>query len=259
APGESYYDFTRYFFGTLATFSRAAVQLSRYIGGLHIRRNFATDPNAQPPSEPVSGDKQRRALQLLATYIFSEKAFDLPKGLYLRLAPNPYGFGGSIPADTPVRDFLSNIQRLTLQRLLAADTLRRVANNEFKVVDERNTLTMAELFDTLQRVVWAEAQATRPVPALRRQLQRAHLQALVDMLTKETGVPDDAKMLARYHLRQLREQLAQQLPRVQDTYTRAHYSEAIDLIDKALNAQYMLGAPEIRLPSLLDLLGLGRE
>ncbi|MFN7162189.1 MAG: hypothetical protein ACK4NB_03925, partial [Fimbriimonadales bacterium] len=70
---------------------------------------------------------------------------------------------------------------------------------------------------------------------------------------------DDAKMLARYHLRQLREQLAKQLPRVQDTYTRAHYSEAVDMIDKALNAQYMLGMPEIRVPSLADLLGIGAE
>lgn len=105
AAGESYYDFTRYFFATLASFSRAAVQLSRYIGGLHIRRNFASDPNALPPSEPVSAEKQRRALRLIVDYIFAEKAFDLPKGLYLRLAPNPYGFGGAVPPDAPVRDF----------------------------------------------------------------------------------------------------------------------------------------------------------
>ncbi len=258
-PGETYYDFTRYFFGTLATFSRAAVQLSRFVGGLQIRRNFATDPNAQPPLEPVSADKQRRALQLLATYIFSESAFNIPKGLYLKLGPNPFGGGSAIPPDAPVRDFLSNIQRLTLTRLLAPDTLRRVANNEFKAVDERNALTMAELFDTLQGVIWSEAQSNRAVPALRRQLQRAHLQTLVDMLTKNTGAPEDARMLARYHLRQLREQLTKQLPRVRDTYTRAHYSEVIDTIDKALDAQYMLGMPEIRVPSLAELLGIGAE
>ncbi|MFN7016241.1 MAG: zinc-dependent metalloprotease [Fimbriimonadales bacterium] len=258
-PGETYYDFTRYFFGTLASFSRAAVQLSRFVGGLQIRRNFATDPNAQPPLEPVSADKQRRALQLLATYIFSESAFNIPKRLYLNLAPNPFGGGSAIPPDAPVRDILSNIQRLTLTRLLAPDTLRRVANNEFKAVDERNALTMAELFDTLQGVIWSEAQSNRAVPALRRQLQRAHLQTLVDILTKNTGVPEDARMLARYYLRQLREQLTKQLPRVRDTYTHAHYSEAIDTIDKALDAQYMLGMPEIRVPSLADLLGIGAE
>jgi hypothetical protein len=86
-----------------------------------------------------------------------------------------------------------------------------------------------------------------------------YLQTLVDMITKNTGAPDDARMLARYHLRQLREQLAKQLPRVKDTYTRAHYSEAIETIDKALNAQYMLGMPEIRVPSLAELLGIGAE
>ncbi|MCX7924326.1 MAG: zinc-dependent metalloprotease [Fimbriimonadales bacterium] len=258
-PGETYYDFTRNFFGALASFSRAATQLSRFVGALQMRRNFATDPNAQPPLEPVSADKQRRALQLLATYIFSENAFNIPKGLYRYLGANPYGGGSAIPPDAPVRDFLSNIQRLTLARLMAPDTLRRVANNEFKAVDERNALTMAELFDTLQGVIWSEAQSNRAVPALRRQLQRAHLQTLVDMITKSTGAPDDARMLARYHLRQLREQLAKQLPRVQDTYTRAHYSEAIETIDKALNAQYMLGMPEIRVPSLAEILGIGTE
>lgn len=258
-PNESYYDFTRYFFGTLASFSRAATQLSRFVGALQIRRNFASDPNAQPPLEPLSGEQQRRALQLLATYIFSESAFNIPKGLYLQLGPNPYGGGSSIPPDAPVRDFLSNIQRLTLTRLMAPDTLRRVVNNEFKAVDVRNTLTLAELFDTLQGVIWSEAQSPREVPALRRLLQRAHLQTLVDMITKNTGAPDDARMLARYHLRQLRDQLSKQLPRVKDTYTRAHYSEAIETIDKALNAQYMLGMPEVRVPSLAEILGIGDQ
>lgn len=258
-PNEPYYEFTRLFFGSLASYSDAAVQLTRFIGGLQIRRNFPNDPNAQPPLQPIPGAEQRRALRLLTTYIFAPTAFNFPKGYYELLAPNPYdGFsGGSIPADAPVRDFLSNIQRLTLSRLLAGDTLRRVANNEFKAI--RDPLTLAELFDTLYTAIWNEAIRGNPtVPTLRRQLQRHHLQLLVDMLVKNQPVPDDAKMLARYQLRQLRTVLTNQLTQVKDTYTRAHYTEAIDLIDKALNAQYLLGMPEPRIPSLAELLGIGQ-
>lgn len=258
-PNESYYEFTRLFFGSLASYSNAAIQLTRFIGALQLRRNFPNDPNAQPPLKPLSGAEQRRALNLLATYIFAPTAFNFPKGYYEKLAPNPYdGFsGGAIPADSPVRDFLSNIQRLTLSRLLAADTLRRVANNEFKAVND--PFTLAELFETLYGVIWDEAiKGNGSVPTLRRQLQRHHLQLLVDMLVKNQPVPDDAKMLARYQLRELRNLLAKRLTTAKDTYTRAHYTEAIDLIDKALNAQYLLGMPEIRVPSLAEILGIGQ-
>ncbi|GBC90394.1 hypothetical protein HRbin14_01129 [bacterium HR14] len=65
-------------------------------------------------------------------------------------------------------------------------------------------------------------------------------------------------MLARYQLRELRNLLAKRLTTAKDTYTRAHYTEAIDLIDKALNAQYLLGMPEIRVPSLAEILGIGQ-
>jgi hypothetical protein len=258
-PGESYYEFTRVFFSALANYSTASVQLTRFIGALQIRRNFRDDPNAQPPLQPVDSATQRRALNLLVRYIFSEGAFNLPKSYYDKLAPNPARSGGPIPPDAPVRDFVSNIQRLTLTRLLAPDTLRRVVNNEFKLGDTKNAFTLAEMFRTLQDAVWSEVGTGKPVSALRRLLQRAHLQQLTDLLVKNSPAPDDAKMLARYHLRRLHAQLKQTLPKVQDDYTRAHYSEAIDTIEKALNAQYMLGMPEFRVPSLAELLGLGRE
>ncbi len=257
-PNESYHEFTRLFFATLANYSRVATQLTRFVGALHIRRNFPTDPDAQPPLQVVDGQTQRRALRLLTQYIFAPNAFQLPKGYYELLAPNPYdGFrGGAIPADSPVRDFLSNIQRLTLTRLMAPDTLRRVVNNEFKSVKSPETFTLVELFETLYDAIWAEAKSGQEVSALRRLLQRTHLQLLVDMLVKNQPVPDDAKMLARYQLRQLKAQLERQLPKTQDLYTRAHYTEAIDIINQALDAKYILGMPEVRVPSLADLLGL---
>ncbi|MCS7065034.1 MAG: zinc-dependent metalloprotease, partial [Fimbriimonadales bacterium] len=194
-PGESYHEFTRVFFGTVANYSSAAVQLTRFIGALQIRRNFRGDPNAQPPLEPVNGATQRRALKLLVDYIFAEGAFNLPKSYYDKLAPNPVRGGGPIPPDAPVRDFLSNIQRLTLARLLAPDTLRRVVNNEFKQGNSKNAFTLAEMFRTLQDAIWSEASTGKPVNALRRLLQRAYVQQMTDLLVKSSNAPDDAKTL----------------------------------------------------------------
>jgi hypothetical protein len=247
--GESYYQFTRTFNGMLSQYGRAAMVVSRYIGGLHLSGNHRGDPGEKPPLAPIPASEQRRALALLRRYIFARDAFNFPKGTLQKLAPNPYPdllsvlIGGQ-RQDAPVRDTISGLQQAALTQLLSPQTLNRMANNEFKVSDPKATLGLAALFDALATTIWEEVPAATPVSSLRRQLQRAHLMMLRDMVVRPAaGTPDDAKMLARFHLRRLKLGLASAQGRVRDEYTRIHYAEAIDLINQALDAKMMLGAP----------------
>jgi len=245
--GESYWRFTRTFNGLLGSYGQAAVITSRYVGGLHLRGNHRGDPGERHPLVPVSATDQRRALTLLRQYVFDRQAFNLPKAVYLKLAPNPTpdlisAILGQEQQDSPVRDRMSAIQRAVLSRLLSSLTLSRVSNNEFKS-NAGATLTMPTLFNTLTSAIWEEAATAASVGALRRQLQRAHLLALRDMLVRPaSGLPDDARMLARHHLRTLKGRLAAAGPKVKDEYTRIHYREAISLIDQALDAKLNIGA-----------------
>ncbi len=247
-PGENYYELTRSFNGLLSMYARAANSVSRYIGGVRLRQNHRGDPNEKPPVVPIGATDQKRALALLTQYVFSPQAFNFPKEVYLKLAPNPFpdyvGMLTSRPRlDAPVRDTISGIQVRTLRRLFSEQTLSQVANNEFKARKPDETLSMTALFEQVSNAVNAEIINGNNVPALRRLLQRTYLRTLADMLVNpDSEVPDDAKMLARYHLRRLKGQILAVRNKPLDTTTRVHLDEMLSEIDRVLNARYTIGS-----------------
>jgi len=242
--GESYWKLTRTFNGLLGQYARGAMIITRYVGGVHLRKNHRGDPREKPPVVPVNAMAQRKALGLLTRYVFSPKAFNFPKSLYLRLAPNPYPDWGQLASgrtrmDAPVRDTIAGIQRSVLSQLFHSRTLSRIANNEFKSAQSKDTLTLPLLFEDVGSVVNAEIVQGANISSLRRLLQRVYLQRLSDMVLRpDSSLPDDARMLARYHLRQLKSHILPARQRPHDTYTRVHLEEMLDQINKVLDARY---------------------
>jgi hypothetical protein len=262
--GESYWEFTRAFNGLINDYAFSASVASRYVGGLHLNNNFRGDKGEKPTLVPVSGDKQREALRLLNTYIFAENAFAFPAEYYKKLAANPFpsmsGFS-STSRDFPVQNQFASIQASALRRILGAATLRRVVNNEFKTIDAERPLTLPELFEEVSASVWSELSAKRSIPALRRQLQRTHLDLLIDMVVSPgNGTPDDARAIGWDQLRQLKAKMmtARQRPGI-DEYTRIHLDESLMRIHRALNATQTVGGGGGGGGSILQLLLGGQK
>ncbi|MFM6007664.1 MAG: hypothetical protein ACKPA7_27895, partial [Sphaerospermopsis kisseleviana] len=72
------------------------------------------------------------------------------------------------------------------------------------------------------------------ISSLRRGLQRQYVNFLTAMVLRKVDVPEDARTLAWYKLKQLDHQLKR--VRSDDEYTKAHLLETRDRIEKALNA-----------------------
>ena len=102
---------------------------------------------------------------------------------------------------------------------------------------------MPELFQGLQTTIWRDVidpPGRLRLSSLSRGLQREHMNTLIQMVLRRARVPEDARTLAWYNLRQLRGTLENTLrrrSREMDTYTKAHLEEAYDRITKALTAQ----------------------
>ena len=259
-PGESYWEFTRSFNQLLGMYARGAGVASRYVGGLNINRNHKGDPHERPTLLPVDGQKQKEALALLNTYIFSPDALTFPKRYYSEFTTDP--MQPSYSQDFPIQDQIAALQRSALKRLFSGSVLGRVANNEFKTGPEtKGALTMAGLFNSVDGNVWAEVDGHRDVPTLRRQLQRAYVDTMIDMMTKQGGVPEDARMLAWGQLRSLKTRLesAAKAPAGKyDEYTRLHLADSLVKVNRALSAGIMLNSGQSGGPSLLQML-LGGE
>jgi hypothetical protein len=264
-PQESYPELRSAFDLIFGYYIGYAMSASTYIGGQHFSREHPDDPGASLPFEMVSVEKQREALALLQQYIFAEDAFNFPPDLINKLAPSRWWHWGSSPPifslDYPIYDRISIVQALVLSNLLSSDRLERIQNAELKY-PSAEMLTMPELFETLQTGIWSEIMEKDPdsleISTVRRGLQRRHLNILVNMVLRNPEIvmsasnlldfivglqtfsaPEDARVLARYQLRNLNEQIERTLKKhhkKMDLETKAHLEDVSDRILKALDA-----------------------
>ncbi len=139
--------------------------------------------------------------------------------------------------DYPIHDLVLFLQSAVLLDLLSSDRLSRLKDIELKSQPEKS-LTLPELFDTLQNGIWTEVLKPKSkslkISSLRRGLQRQYLTILTAMVLRKEQVPEDARTLAWYKLRQLRDKLG--AVSSDDEYTKAHLLETRDRIEKTLNA-----------------------
>jgi hypothetical protein len=263
--GEGYQR-TRVAFGMLlGQYGNAAHLISLNIGGEHMHRDHAGDPNGRDPFIPVKTAKQREALKFLQEHILSDRAFQFSPQLLRRLAADRWLHWGNDGAaiggvDYPVNQRVLNIQRIVLNHMVDPGVLTRIQNNALKADKEEQPLTMAEVFRSVSDGVWSDLPApNKPDPkvtssVIRRNLQREHLKGLSELVLgkKASGggfffsfgssrpVPPDARSLARLHLREIQRRINavigdEKVKGVDDT-TRAHLEECQDRIAKVLNA-----------------------
>ena len=218
-----------------------------YVGGESFNRSRPGDPQGKLPFVPIALSQQREALATLDKYVFAPDAFSFAPELLNKLAPSRWNHWGSpalvFPLDYPIGDRITFLQRFVLRVLLSPMRLARLRDAELKSSPE-SALRLPEVLDTVQKNVWQEVlkptNKKMEISTFRRSLQREHLAILIGMVLRKTNVPEDARSLAWYELRQLREGLSKSirnLDRNADAYTRAHLEETRDRISKVLNSQ----------------------
>ncbi len=239
--GESYSDVRERFGAVLSNYFQQIYYSSKYIGGQSFYRVYASKDQTRLPFEPVPVEKQRQALEVLRDYIFAEDAFNFSPELLNKLAPSRWRHWGSNPQigrlDYPIHDLVLYMQNMVLYDLLSSDRLSRLKDIELKS-KKGEALTLPELFNTLQDSIWTEVLKPKDkdieISSLRRGLQRKYLDILTNMVLRKVNVPEDARTLAWYKLRQLGEKLDD--ANSEDEYTKAHLLETRQRISKVLNA-----------------------
>ncbi|MEH2261370.1 zinc-dependent metalloprotease [Nostoc sp.] len=244
--GDSYSDVSERFSTVLGNYFQQIYYTTKYIGGQSFYRIHPSEiptgvSQHRLPFEPVPVEEQRQALETLQKYVFAEDALSFSPELLNKLAPSRWRHWGSSVRvgrlDFPIHDLVLLMQGSVLRDLLSGDRLSRLKDIELKTKPE-NALTLPELFDTLQSGIWTEVIKPKGKPmkisSLRRGLQRQYLDILTAMVLRKESVPEDARTLAWYKLKQLDEQLKG--VNSEDEYTKAHLLETRDRIEKVLNA-----------------------
>jgi hypothetical protein len=238
-PGESYEVLRRSFDAGFRQIRRAAPMIAKYVGGVSYVRDFAGTNNV--PLTPVSAEKQRAAIKLLASGVLSEQAFRFKPAFLQRMGVDYLQIGfdtARLNPDFSLRSRVLGLQSAVLDQLMGEPVAARILDSESKIADPKVAFRLSELYDTVQSAVWSELATGGSIPAVRRDLQRDHLRRVIGSLTKPSpSAPSDSRSLQRENARALQRQIQTALVRNNlDKETRAHLSESANTLDEALKA-----------------------
>ena len=256
--GDSWAKARRGYELTLSLQTRAAGMMANWIGGAFVNRDKKGDPGDRPPVEVVPAEQQRAALKFVIDASFNDEAYGLTPKLLERMSVDKWLDGSSRSslsneATWPIHDRILGVQASALTWLMNPTTLRRVYDNELRLPADTDTLTLPELLETINAAVWTELDADCPndrndrkpmISSLRRNLQREHMQRLVDLVLEssdDTAAHKPISNLARMQLRTLSSRIESSLDRCgkkMDAYTNAHLMEIQERIERALEAGY---------------------
>ncbi|MGV3485448.1 MAG: zinc-dependent metalloprotease [Planctomycetaceae bacterium] len=275
--GDSWSKARRGYELTLGLQMRTVSMMAHWVGGAFVNRDKKGDPGDRPPVEVVPAAQQRAALKYVIDTTFNDAAYGLTPKLLERMSVDKWldggnHFGMAAEAPWPIHDRVLGIQSSALTLLMNPTTLRRVFDNELRLPQETDTLTLPELLDTISVAAWTELSEPCPderndrkpmISSLRRNLQREHLQRLLDLVLEDsddTAAYKPIGNLARMQLRALKSRIEASLATCSnkmDAYTMGHLTESQERIARALEASYTLSGKPQQAPMMI--LRLGKE
>ncbi|MBK96878.1 MAG: hypothetical protein CMJ79_14360 [Planctomycetaceae bacterium] len=257
--GDSWTKARRGYEITLSMQARAISMMANWIGGVHVLRDKKGDEGNRAPLQVVPVEQQRAALKFVVETAFRDEIYALTPELLERMTTTK-SLDGSVSRamrdyDWPIHDRVGAIQASTLTSVLNPTTLRRVYDNEFRIPADQDALTIPEVLDTVTGAIWGELGAPleaatnvrKPaISSLRRNLQREHVNRLIDLAMTNDGTNESFKPisnLSRAQLRALADRIAAFREANQDkldAYSGAHLEEVQTAITKAMEADFVI-------------------
>jgi hypothetical protein len=265
--GQSWSHARRGYEMTLAMQMRAVSMMANWVGGTLVNRDKKGDKDGRAPLEVVPVDQQRAALAFVLESAFRDDAYGLDAELLKRMTVDKWldgdGYVSAFSEDPtwPVHDRVMGLQASVLTQLMTPSTLRRVYDNEYRTPSDQEALTLPELLAAIGGEVWSELDqkpsekhtARKPlISTLRQNLQREHVERLIDLTfpgNDSTAAYKPICNLSVTELRSIRDKSAKALEEWKDQldpYTVAHLSQVKDQITRALDANYIYNANDLR-------------
>jgi hypothetical protein len=226
----------------LRDMSRAAAALTRQIGGVRTLRDHAG--SGRDPLLPVPAGDQRAALDMLTSGFLSADSFKISPALQRKLALDfqertDAVFHGEVAASTDfsLASQVIDLQRAVLGQLMSDGVAARLLDSESK--SPKEALRLSELYGRLDRSVWSELAGGQDIPALRRELQREHVNRIAMLVLRPGSLSRaDSRSLLRAQAQTLLGRLNAASRRAGlSAEARAHLQDSADTLAQALSAK----------------------
>lgn len=217
-------------------------QYSRYLG--HVLRNiggvYETYRSVEQPGDvytPAPKAVQKEAVSFLNKQIFQTPTWLLDNNILNKIS-NPAG-----------GDPVGNLQTQVINSLLSASRLSNMLQSAGRFGDAK-TYTVEDLLSDTRKEIWKELGTAKPIDAYRRNLQKAYVEALINIINPPpppAGMPaflmffgpntktTDLPSVARAELSELRTRILAAIPATSDKLAKYHLQDIAERIKQTLN------------------------
>jgi hypothetical protein len=227
--GDKYENLRDMYSALMGQYTRYMGHVVKNIGGIYETPK-SVEQAGEDVYEPTPKAIQQEAVAFLQHQLFETPDWLLDKGILNKIT-NPVG-----------AEMVNNVQVGVLNSLLSGARLSRLATagNRF---GDKNTYSLDQMLEDVKSGVWSELVSKKPIDGYRRNLQKAYIDALNNLVNPsaapQAGQPNtrntDVVSVARAQLIALRTQVNAALPGTTDRMSRYHLLDVSERIRKALD------------------------
>ena len=220
SDNDTYEELYRSYINLVYSYYQALNIVTRQIGGVHIDLSHTDQDSEKKPFESVDKETQKKAMDILAKYAFSNKIL-LQEDLFPYLMKQRRGF--NVSTDPTIHQRILRYQNYLLNHLLNSRVLLRISNsslygNEYKLpyymIDLRNSIFASDI--------------DKNVSTIRQNIQVSYVNRLLSIINPKSSYDNLAKTSAYYNLSWLKDNLDSKIGNLQ---TRQHKDYILYLID----------------------------
>lgn len=220
SDNDTYEELYRSYINLVYSYYQALNIVTRQIGGVHIDLSHTDQDSEKKPFESVDKQTQKKAMDILAKYAFSNKIL-LQEDLFPYLMKQRRGF--NVSTDPTIHQRILRYQNYLLNHLLNSRVLLRISNsslygNEYKLpyymIDLRNSIFASDI--------------DKNVSTIRQNIQVSYVNRLLSIVNPKSSYDNLAKTSAYYNLNWLKYNLDSKIGNLQ---TRQHKDYILYLID----------------------------
>lgn len=216
--GENYADLDELYGELIGCWSRFSSHVVTNIGGIYELRKTTDQPGVTYTH--LAKAEQEKSMRFLIDNVFSTPSWLLQDEIL-----------SNIESDGSV-ERIRRMQARQLDYLLRMDRLGRMIDNE--AMNDADAYTLTSMLRDLRRGLWSELTNTLSIDAYRRNLQRAHVQRLGELIESDAEQRSDISAVARAELRLIQSSARAAAPRYRSGIVRYHLQDIDAMVDEAL-------------------------
>lgn len=220
-PGENYRELRELYGQIIGQYNRYMGHVTSNVGGVY--EYYKNSDQEGPVYIHTPLDKQKRAVAFLNDQLFATPKWLIDTDILDRI--QEAGFV----------DQIKGIQTRTLARLMEADRLKRVIENE--TLNGNKAYKADNLFMDVRKGIFNELSSGRAIDTYRRNLQKSLVEAMGDLVNTENKDlrTTDLPSLARGHLVALQSEIRNGLARQSDSLSKYHLQDLNARISQILD------------------------